>query len=109
MGAPLLPIAPILLLPFVIVAAVVGLPVYIAALVVLGVLRLLVWPLERAIVALGSGSEMTESRRLAAAFRWVATVGGLTSMFSGATVGSGGVMSGAGPRGRGGDDSTRRA
>ena len=94
MSAPLLPIAPILLLPFLLVAAVVGLPLWIAALIVLGVLRLLVWPLERLVVALGSGA-MTESRQLAAAFRWVLTVGGITKRFTGAQVGSAGVMSSA--------------
>lgn len=93
MSAPLLPIAPILLLPFLLVAFVVVLPLWLAALVLLGVLRLVVWPLERSIVALGSGTEMTESRRLAAAFRWVTTFGGLTSWMTGARVGSAGSMS----------------
>ena len=109
MSAPLLPIAPILLLPFLLVAAVVGLPLWIAALLVLGVLRLLVWPLERLVVALGSGG-MSDSRRLAAAFRWVLTIGGLTSRFSGAQVGSAGVMSSAAARREAsGDDRSPRA
>jgi hypothetical protein len=108
MSAPLLPIAPILLLPFLLVAAVVGLPLWIAALIVLGVLRLLVWPLERLVVALGSG-EMSESRQLAAAFRWVLTFGGLTKRFSGARVGSASMMSGAAPSGRAGGDAAPRA
>ena len=104
MSMPLLPIAPILLLPIFFVAAVVGLPIWLAAIIVLGVLRLLVWPLERLVVALGSGT-MRESEQLAAAFRWVLTFGGLTKRFKGGNVGSAGSMSaepvnrGAGPGG----------
>ena len=100
MSMPLLPIAPILLLPIFFVAAVVGLPIWLAAIIVLGVLRLLVWPLERLVVALGSGTTMRESERLAAAFRWVLTFGGLTKRFKGGNVGSAGSMS-AGPASRG--------
>lgn len=71
----LIPIAPILLLPFIIIGFVVVFPLWVASLAVLGLLRLLALPLDKAITATGSSFRLDPP--LARAFEWVKTFGGL--------------------------------
>ncbi|HET7457656.1 MAG TPA: hypothetical protein VFJ74_08365 [Gemmatimonadaceae bacterium] len=81
-AAQLVPIVPILLLPFIIVAFVVFAPLWGAALLVLGVLRLIFWPIERLLAALHVPGAGEGSAALARANRWVSTLGGLTERYA---------------------------
>ena len=71
----LVPIAPLLLLPFIIVGFVIVFPLWLVSLAVLGVLRLLAWVIDRAIEA--AGGSFRFGPPLARAFEWVKTFGGL--------------------------------
>lgn len=81
-AAQLVPIVPILLLPFIIIAFVVFAPLWGAALLVLGVLRLIFWPIERVLAALHVPGAGEGSAALARANRWVSTLGGLTERYA---------------------------
>ena len=82
LGLGLLPIVPILLLPFIIVFFVIVFPIWGVALAVLGVLVLLTrgadWLARAAGVTALGGPAVAMSR----AFRWVLTFGGLTERLS---------------------------
>ena len=78
----LIPVAPILLLPLIIVGFVVVLPLWIAGLAVLGLLRLVAWPIDKGLAA--SGSSFQFGPPLAGAFNWVKTFGGLAKGFGAA-------------------------
>lgn len=71
----LIPIAPIILLPFIIIGFIVVFPLWIVGMLVLGVLRLLAWPIDRGIEA--AGGTFRFGPPLARAFEWVKTFGGL--------------------------------
>lgn len=75
----LIPVAPILLLPFIIVGFVVVFPLWIAGLAVLGLLRIIAWPIDRGLEA--GGSTVRFGPPLARAFEWVKTFGGLARGF----------------------------
>ena len=71
----LIPVAPILLLPFIIIAFVVGFPLWVVAMIVLGLLRLIAWPIDKGLEAAGSSFRFGPWLRVA--FMWVKTFGGL--------------------------------
>ena len=71
----LIPIAPIILLPFIIIGFIVVFPLWVAGMLVLGVLRLVAWPIDRGIAA--AGGTFRFGPPLARAFEWVKTFGGL--------------------------------
>lgn len=71
----LIPVAPILLLPFILVAFVVVFPIWVVALAVLGLLRLIAFLVDKALEA--GGSTFRFGPPLARAFEWVKTFGGL--------------------------------
>ena len=71
----LVPVAPLLLLPFILVAFVVVFPLWLTGLAVLGLLRLMAWPIDRGLDAGGIGFHLGPP--LAIAFEWVKTFGGL--------------------------------
>ena len=71
----LIPIAPIILLPFIIIGFIVVFPLWVAGMAVLGVLRLLAWPIDRGIEA--AGGNFRFGPPLARGFEWVKTFGGL--------------------------------
>jgi hypothetical protein len=81
LGLGLLPIAPILLLPFIIVFFVVVFPIWGVALGVLGILLLLIrgidWLARRAGITVFGGA----SRGIGRALRWVLTFGGFTERY----------------------------
>lgn len=72
----LLPIAPIILLPFILVFFVVVFPIWGVALGVLGLLLLITRGLDK-VIAL-AGAEASISPPVHRAFRWVLTFGGFT-------------------------------
>ena len=78
----LIPIAPILLLPFIIVGFVIVFPLWVAGLVVLGILRLIAWLVDKGLEA--GGSTFRFGPPLAKAFEWVKTFGGLAKGFGAA-------------------------
>lgn len=67
----LIPVAPILLLPFIIVGFVIGFPLWIVSLAVLGVARGAAWLIDSALGA------ATLKPSVDHAFQWVLTFGGL--------------------------------
>ena len=71
----LIPVAPILLLPFIIVGFVIGFPLWVISMAVLGLLRLVAWPIDRGLEA--AGSSFRFGPHLRRAFNWVKTFGGL--------------------------------
>jgi hypothetical protein len=71
----LIPVAPILLLPFIIVGFVIVFPIWLVSLVVLGILRLIAWLVDKGLEA--GGSTFRLGPPLARAFDWVKTFGGL--------------------------------
>ena len=73
-AAALLPIAPILLLPFILVFFIVVFPFWLIAMAVLWILRLLVR-------AVGGGPGGRWSDRVQIWFRWVLTFGGFTESY----------------------------
>ena len=77
LGLGLLPIAPILLLPFILVFFVIVFPLWGVALGVLGSLLLLAKGADWLARAAGMSSLGSVSRGLVVAFRWVLTFGGL--------------------------------
>ena len=78
----LIPVAPILLLPFILVGFVIVFPLWLAGLIVLGLLRLLAWLVDKGLEA--GGSEFRFGPPLARAFEWVKTFGGLARGFGSA-------------------------
>ena len=78
----LIPVAPILLLPFILVGFVIVFPIWLAGLIVLGLLRLIAWLVDKALEA--SGSAFRFGPPLARAFEWVKTFGGLAKGFGSA-------------------------
>jgi hypothetical protein len=73
-AAALLPIAPILLLPFILIFFIVVFPFWLIAMGVLGILRLLVH-------AIGGGPEGGWAARVDGWFHWVKTFGGFTETY----------------------------
>jgi hypothetical protein len=73
-AAALLPIAPILLLPFILIFFIVVFPFWLIAMAVLGILRLLMR-------AIGGGPGGRWSTRVDVWFRWVKTFGGFTENY----------------------------
>ena len=71
----LIPVAPILLLPFIIVGFVIGFPLWVISLAVLGILRLIAWPIDKGLAAAGKTFQFGPYLRRA--FNWVKTFGGL--------------------------------
>jgi hypothetical protein len=82
LGLGLLPIVPILLLPFIIVFFVVVFPLWGVALAILGILLLVVRAIDWLARAAGVTVFNVAVRWLLAAFRWVLTFGGLSRRFS---------------------------
>ena len=78
----LVPVAPLLLLPFIIVGFVIVFPLWLAGLAVLGLLRLVAWPIDRGLAA--GGKTFRLGVPLARAFEWVKTFGGLAKGFGAA-------------------------
>lgn len=78
----LVPVVPILLLPLIIVTFVLFAPIWGAALLVLGILRLIFWPIERVLAMLHVPGAGEGSAALAVAMRWVTTLGGLTDRYA---------------------------
>jgi hypothetical protein len=71
----LIPVAPLLLLPFILIAFVIVFPLWVAGLAVLGILRLIAFVIDKALAAGGSTARIGPP--LARAFDWVKTFGGL--------------------------------
>jgi hypothetical protein len=71
----LVPIAPIILLPFIIIGFVIVFPLWVVLLIILGVLRLLAWLVDKGLEA--AGSDFRFGPPLGRAFEWVKTFGGL--------------------------------
>ena len=82
LGLGLLPIAPILLLPFILVFFVIVFPLWGIALGVLGALLLIARGADWLARAAGVNSLGGVSRALFVAFRWVLTFGGLAERLS---------------------------
>ena len=78
----LVPVAPLLLLPLILVVFVVFAPLWGAALLVIAVLRAIFWPIERVLAALRVPGAGEASEALARASRWVSTLGGLTDRYA---------------------------
>lgn len=78
----LVPIAPIVLLPFILVIFVIFAPLWGAALLVIAVLRAIFWPIEKVLAALHAPGAGEASDALARASRWVSTLGGLTERYT---------------------------
>lgn len=78
----LVPVAPLLLLPLILVVFVVFAPLWGAALLVIAVLRAIFWPIERVLAALHVPGAGEASEALARASRWVSTLGGLTDRYA---------------------------
>ena len=76
-AATLLPIAPILLLPFILVFFVVVFPLWLVSLGVLGLLLLLLRGLAKLGQLAGTNSLNAAASAVHKAFRWVLTFGGL--------------------------------
>lgn len=76
-AATLLPIAPILLLPFILVFFVVVFPLWLLALGVLGLLLVLLRGLAKLGELAGTDALSTAANGVHRAFRWVLTFGGL--------------------------------
>ena len=78
----LVPIVPILLAPLIIVVFVILLPIWFVAIVVLGVLYGLAWPIDKLLAATGASRDAPLTTPLMRALRWVITFGGLTTSMS---------------------------
>ena len=76
-AATLLPIAPILLLPFILVFFVVVFPLWLVSLGVLGLLLLILRGLDKLAQLAGTNALSGAARGMHRAFRWVLTFGGL--------------------------------
>ena len=82
MIAALVPIVPILLAPLIIVVFVILLPIWFVAILVLGVLYGLAWPIDKLLAATGESRDAPLTSPLMRALRWVITFGGLTTSFT---------------------------
>ncbi len=71
----LLPVAPILLMPFILLFFVIVFPVWIVALAVLGTLLVISWGIDRVLRMLKSNSRV--SAPISNAFHWTLSWGGL--------------------------------
>jgi len=78
----LVPVAPLLLLPFIIVAFVVFAPLWGATLLAIALLRAIFWPIERVLIAIGAPGAGEANDALVRANRWVSTLGGLTERYT---------------------------
>jgi hypothetical protein len=72
-----IPIAPLIFLPFILIAFVVVFPIWVLALAVVGLLLLLAIALDFVLVRLRLAERARLSPPLRRAFRWVITFGGL--------------------------------
>jgi len=81
-GMGLLPIVPILLLPFIIVFFVVVFPLWGVALGVLGLLLLIIRAIDVVGRSAGVDTFTPAANAMGKAFRWVLTFGGLSERFS---------------------------
>lgn len=77
LGLGLLPIVPILLLPFIIVIFVIVFPLWLVALGVVGLVYVIVVGAERLALAMNIRSVSPVARAIRIAFRWVLTFGGI--------------------------------
>lgn len=77
LGMGLLPIAPILLLPVILVVFVVVFPLWVVALAVVGSILILVRVLDKLARLAGTGLLSGPASGMHRAFRWVLTFGGL--------------------------------
>ena len=77
LGLGLLPIVPILLLPFILAVFVIVFPLWIVALAVVGLILVIVAGADRIARAMNIHSLSPVARAIRVAFRWVLTFGGL--------------------------------
>jgi hypothetical protein len=77
LGLGLLPIVPILLLPFIIIIFVIVFPLWVVALGVVGLVYVIVVGADKLALALNIRLLSTPARAVRVAFRWVLTFGGL--------------------------------
>jgi hypothetical protein len=77
LGLGLLPIVPILLLPFILIVFVIVFPLWIVALGVLGLILVIVVGADKLARAMNTHSLAPAARGMRIAFRWVLTFGGL--------------------------------
>lgn len=77
LGMGLIPIAPILLLPVILVVFVIVFPLWVVALGVLGLILVIVKGLDLLARAAGTQALAPAARAMHRAFRWVLTFGGL--------------------------------
>jgi hypothetical protein len=77
LGLGLIPIAPILLLPVILVVFVVVFPLWVIALAVVGLILVLVKGLDKLAQMAGVRALSPPARAIQRAFRWVLTFGGL--------------------------------
>ena len=77
LGMGLIPIAPILLLPVILVVFVVVFPLWVVALGVLGLILVIVKGLDKLAQAAGTRALAPAALAMQRAFRWVLTFGGL--------------------------------
>jgi hypothetical protein len=77
LGLGLLPIVPILLLPFILIVFIIVFPLWIVALGVLGLILVIVVGADKLARAVNIHSLVPAARGIRIAFRWVLTFGGL--------------------------------
>lgn len=77
LGMQLIPIAPILLLPVILVVFVVVFPLWVVALAVVGLVLVIVKGLDKLVQLAGSRALSPPAMGMQRAFRWVLTFGGL--------------------------------
>jgi hypothetical protein len=81
-GLGLLPIVPILLLPFIIIIFVIVFPLWVVALGVVGLVYVIVVGADKLLLAMNMRFLSTPARGVRVAFRWVLTFGGLARLQS---------------------------
>lgn len=77
LGVGILPIVPILLLPFILIVFVIVFPLWIVALGVVGFIYVIVLGADKVALAMNIRALSPATRAIHAAFRWVLTFGGL--------------------------------
>ena len=77
LGLGLLPIVPILLLPFILIVFVIVFPLWLVALAVVGLSYVIVVGADKLALAMNIGVLSSPARAIRIAFRWVLTFGGL--------------------------------
>jgi hypothetical protein len=77
LGLGLLPIIPILLLPFILIVFVIVFPLWLVALAVVGLIYVIVAGADKLALAMNIGAFSPAARAIRIALRWVLTFGGL--------------------------------